>query len=445
MPFSSFTEAFPRFHTALAEWGACLLLIYLPGNRLRKELTPWVSALCLVLLVITNQTGEAQHGPSWLFWMGLGLSVMFLLIDLCVVQSYAQSLFCWAHAFLAAEFAASLEWQINYFIQRTILMDAPNPIELSVWSPEAMFFLVICYLVIFGGLRLFLHKRGIHLSGIGWKEAWISVFIAFATFFLSNIQFVFNDVHIRMLFGPDVLYTRTLMDLVGLAILLGYDEMRRKMDLEIELRAMHNVLHQQYDQYLQFERGNEALHRIYHDMNNQIDFIRAEKNEEKREGYLKEMEDTLDLYGNAVQTGYSVLDTLLTSKKMICQHEGIAMSCYAVGECLKSLDVMDLCSIFGNALDNAIRYEKSIENPEDRLISVRVGQEGDYAVILVENYCNDEVTMENGLPVSREDRGVFHGYGAKSIRRAVEKYGGEVRFSREDEWFVMKAVLPARV
>ena len=54
----------------------------------------------------------------------------------------------------------------------------------------------------------------------------------------------------------------------------------------------------------------------------------------------------------------------------------------------------------------------------------------------------EDVSFENGIPVNEMTRGEYHGYGAKSIRRAVQKYEGRVGFSRKENWFVMKAVIP---
>lgn len=39
---------------------------------------------------------------------------------------------------------------------------------------------------------------------------------------------------------------------------------------------------------------------------------------------------------------------------------------------LKDMYVMDICTIFGNALDNAVECEMQIENKEKRLIHVTV-------------------------------------------------------------------------
>lgn len=43
------------------------------------------------------------------------------------------------------------------------------------------------------------------------------------------------------------------------------------------------------------------------------------------------------------------------------------------GKLLNHIHVMDLCTIMGNALDNAIEYELQVENPDERLIHTKSG------------------------------------------------------------------------
>ena len=212
--------------------------------------------------------------------------------------------------------------------------------------------------------------------------------------------------------------------------------------MRLELEAMENLLNRQYEQYRQFERNNRTLHRIYHDLKHQLAFIRTEENEEKRESYLSELVQAVNVYEAEVNTGSSVLDTLLTSKNIVCKEHGITMTCFADAHDLDFIDVMDVCAIFGNAIDNAIECEQKVSNPLMRLIKVNVYTQNHFLLIRVENYCEDLVDFDHGLPVTTKADGQMHGYGVKSIKRAVENYGGHVNLEQEDTWFRMTALIP---
>ena len=70
------------------------------------------------------------------------------------------------------------------------------------------------------------------------------------------------------------------------------------------------------------------------------------------------MEEDIKTYEAQNKTGNPVLDTVLTSKSLYCQKHGITLTCVADGTRLGFMSVMDICTIFGNALDNAIRAAK---------------------------------------------------------------------------------------
>ena len=122
---------------------------------------------------------------------------------------------------------------------------------------------------------------------------------------------------------------------------------------------------------------------------------------------------------------------------------GITMTCFADGSGMRFLDVMDLCSIFGNALDNAIEYEKKIGDPEKRLIKVTVYNQNRFLLIRIENYCEETIPLRDGLPVTTKKDPAIHGYGLKSIRHAAEKYGGSLNVTQEPPWFVLTVLIPA--
>ena len=80
------------------------------------------------------------------------------------------------------------------------------------------------------------------------------------------------------------------------------------------------------------------------------------------------MDEVIRRLEAATETGSNLLDTILTSKNLRCMQKGIAMTCFADGHELDFMDVMDVCTIFGNALDNAIECEEKIEDVSKRLI-----------------------------------------------------------------------------
>ena len=54
----------------------------------------------------------------------------------------------------------------------------------------------------------------------------------------------------------------------------------------------------------------------------------------------------------------------------------------------------------------------------------------------------EELHFKSELPITTKANSDFHGYGLKSLRHAVHKYGGEVDISLQGGWFSLKILIP---
>ena len=169
-----------------------------------------------------------------------------------------------------------------------------------------------------------------------------------------------------------------------------------------------------------------------------------EQDGEKRESYLQEMERMVKNFNADIVTGNGVLDTILTRKNAYCVQNNINFTCLVDGKLLSFLETLDICSIFGNALDNAIESVKKNPGPDKRLIRLKAFNQNSFLIISLENYCEEKIDLREGLPeTTKEDKG-NHGYGLKSIKYTVEKYGGTMTLHAENNWFIMRILIPLK-
>lgn len=432
---STFPEI-PRLYTALAEWLACMVYIW----PLRKQLTGrGLIALAGVFFILQSSFLMLTRDLPILFWIpcmivAIGMMFYFLYVS-CRISVWEAGYFS-VRAFVAAEFVASLEWQVHVFIWQG--RTAP------IWQ-EALL-LLLMYGAAFTLIWL-LEKRHIPKVGklnIKPRELWSTVIIGAAVFGISNLSFVSTRTPFSGQYAQEILNIRTLVDLGGFAILYAYHIQLNELRVRHELKAVHNLLQHQYAQYQQSKESIELINYKYHDLKNQIIAVRAEEDAEKRNAYLKKMEDELKVFEAQNKTGNHVLDTLLASKNMLCIKSGITLTCVADGSLLNDLDVIDICTIFGNALDNAIEYELRLEEAEKRLIHVSVFAQKGFILIRFENYFEGRLELDDDLPVTTKVDTLNHGYGLKSIRYSVEKYGGVVSIGQTDSWFELKILIPMK-
>ena len=341
----------PRLYTALAEILAALLYAQARPSRTAKPVYWGITAVWAILLaVFLHLTG---HVPLawWVPCMVSAIAAMYLYLWATREMNLREAGYSCARAFVLAELAASLEWQLHCWLwpQRT------------GGEIPALLLLAAVYGALYGGLY-WLERRFVIAARLNVTAAatLMAVVMALTVFAVSNLSFI-AAAQATM----SVYYIRTLVDFAGVLILSVQHEQLRETALHSELSAMDAVLHRQYEQYRQSKENIRLINRRYHELKMQIAAIRAERDQAKQNAALAEMESDIRRYEAENKTGNPVLDTLLTAKSLYCQQHGINMTCVADGTLLNFLTTGEICTIVGTALDNATESVLTEQDPEN--------------------------------------------------------------------------------
>lgn len=429
----NYYQDIPRLYTAIAEWLACITYCLVLKRKVKRSSFIIISAVALVVqslfLVLTANL------PIY-FWIPCMLmAVFFMFIFMFIVCEDTVNVvgyYC-ARAFLLAELAASLEWQLACFFRR---------------FNDSMVNQVIILILVYSFVFVWAHHmeksitRGIFQLEINTRELLAAIFIAAAIFAFSNLSFIFSNTPFSVGVAADVFYVRTLVDVAGIMILYVYQSRICELLAEKELSNIHSMLKAQYDKYRNYQTTFDMINVKYHDLKHQIAGLRAEMSEEQRQEWIDSLEQELESYSPELQTGNSVLDTLIAGKMMSCRANNIKVTCVADGNILDFIHVADICTIFGNALDNAIESVSLIDDPEKRLIHISVSPKKNFVIIQINNYCESQIKIKNGYPVTTKADKTSHGFGLKSIRYTVDKYHGNVTFDVNKNWFELKILIP---
>lgn len=424
----------PRIYTAIAEWMACMLFILPVKKRFDNAKT---GALMAVFLIVQSVFLMITGSVKIYFWIPCMIIAVLLMIGFiygCCEISLRDAGYFGMIAFVAAEFMASIEWQVVcFFWDGTVPAVAIQGVVLAaIYGCVAV--------ILYKMLHMHLPKDG--KMGISIKEYISGLVIAIAVFAVSNISFLTENTPFSGRYSFEIGNIRTLVDLGGIAILYAHLIQCCELRVRKELEAVQNMLQNQYVQYKQSRESIELINYKYHDLKHQIALLRSEEDPKKREEFLNRMEEEIRQYEAQNKTGNKVLDTVLTTKSLYCAKHGITFTCVADGTLLDFMDVMDICSIFGNALDNAIECEVKIPEKEKRLIHVTVSKQKQFLILRFENYCEETLQYQEGTPVTTKKEKEFHGYGLKSIQYTVNKYEGAVSVNLEDNWFELKVLIP---
>lgn len=389
-------------------------------------------ALLLFFMTETDGVRQELFIPSMMVIVGL----LFGYIYICNDFSLREAGFYCVKAFINGEFAASMCWQIYYYLRYVRGMHGEH------WRWVE---LVLVYAVIFAILTLIeLNlKKDLEELHITRRELLVVIIIAASVFAMSNLSYLDQNGLFSGSFVMDIFIIRTLVDLSGIAVLYAYHIQVKEVQIRFEKDALHNIMEMQYKNYQLSKENIDMVNQKYHDLKHQINILKTQSYTGKSTSYLEKMEREIRVYETQNKTGNQILDAVLTNKAMICQNKEIELKFIVDGEALSFMDDMDVSALFGNMLDNAIESAEKQQEKQKRLIWLYVTREKQFVRIRTENYCDEKIHFKNGMPVTMKKDRRLHGYGMKSIKSTVEKYHGSVVAAQENNWFELKILLPA--
>lgn len=305
---------------------------------------------------------------------------------------------------------------------------------------SAIGYMVVIYAVIYGmaGITIvrYMPENGVYQVGPRQLSSALFLLIVFEILFgflRSGGGIPYPDVRV---------WNILLIQCYCVLILYLQNTLFKKSAMKQELDILNQLWHQQKEQYELSQETITLINRKCHDLKHQIAAMRAITSPEERDKYLREVEDSVQIYDSIVKTGNEVLDTVLTEKSLFCTASSIKINCIADGRQMDIFDPVDLYTVFGNAIDNAIESVKQLENQEMRMIDVLVYVRKQFLIINIMNPLGRRLEFDGDLPVSTKARNGYHGFGLKSIRYTVEKYNGFMKIDTEENIFSLKILIP---
>lgn len=425
----------PRLYTAISEWLGCLVYLMATNRRVPVRRTVLTLVIGLGVLIGVQYWAGSLPIAFWVFSMCLAVACMYAIIMLGSGTDPLSGAYLLARAFVLAELIASLHWQLDSFLR---------PPGKSMNIPASVVLLILIYggcgFLAWLGERRNFTSDAIRPPG---RSVFIAAAIAVVTFAMSNLSFVSTNTPFSGRVGLEVFYIRTLVDLCGFALLYAQQEQLRENRANAELASINARAYSQHREYMRSKENLEAMGRLAHDLKHQIAALRAEVDPERKSRNFEELEASIQRYGSQQHTGNPILDVVLSSKERICADRGITLTVVADGSLLAGMSPMDISTLFGNALDNAIEALKKVNDRDRRLIRVALFSKDQFTVLQIDNTYASPLNWKNDgeLATTKIDNGL-HGYGVKSIRHIAHKYQGELTLRARDNWFFLCVLLP---
>lgn len=426
--------------TIIAEWLACMVHIFVLPKKVsgRRLAVICLEMFCLLGAVVFATTIVDTSGSNfqWIL-LRVPLYVLFMWMFL-----YRCCNICLSHitdrcmrAFLTAELVWSICWDTIY---RSELLEQQflEQQYLALRYGVAMLVYGVLFYAVYRFERYY--WRQLQDREVSPRDAAVSVCIAASTFLVTtSFSSGFTDI-----LGGKISASHTLIDLIGFGFLIE----RGLWTANIQSRQERNMIRQLMDQQVQhskdIQENMEFVNRKYHDMKQILLILRRENEQEEKERLIDDIEREIKSYETISQSGNEILNTIVSNKYVQCLKYQISLNCVLDGALLDDMETVDICTIFGNALDNAVECVQKISETERRLIHVVLRKQQGFVNILFENICDGELQMENGLPHTTKADKEYHGIGMKSILYSVKRYeGGAMTVKCQNGWFVLNIIL----
>lgn len=429
-----------RFFILPTEVLAAVLLYMQPLRRRPKyALRAAIGVLVLLALfygltsILLSAIFVPLHIPStgfgWTLLYSFGSYALAAALALfCCAITPPEALYCATCAYLTQHVAYSLNRLLT-----------PGIVEGNLSSYSPLYFLI--YGAAYAGANLLIARRitsdGGYRTGLGQSLRLTASALA--------VSLVLSAMGQRLQAQSQLLYTVCLLYGIFCCffVLWGQLSQQRQLTLQHELDVQQQLWLKHKAQYELSSENVDLINRKCHDLKHQVAALKAISDQTQRDRSIQDLEQSVMIYDSMVETGNHILDTVLTEKSLICEARHITLTCVADGECLSFMDAVDLYTIFGNALDNAIECVSQLDDPDRRAISVTVFSRADLVFLQLENFYDGELRFDGDLPAtSKSQEKGWHGYGLKSIRYTAEKYGGLMDIQSEDGVFLLRVTIP---
>lgn len=226
----------------------------------------------------------------------------------------------------------------------------------------------------------------------------------------------------------------------------------RNIRRENDFLLMKEEMEQQ--KYKELSAAVEKNRELVHDVKNHYLVIREyvrDGDYESLAGYIDGLHKDFVRTDSWVYTGNFVLDLILGQKRLTAQGQGFSFELQASPLSGLPFSDREICSLFGNLLDNAIEAcERARQRKEEKAaaksapgsegipeIMVKIEQQNQMLFIEISN-STDEIPeqKERGFQSSKKDPSL-HGYGLKSVERIVEDHDGVIRYDADGRSFTV--------
>ncbi len=199
--------------------------------------------------------------------------------------------------------------------------------------------------------------------------------------------------------------------------------------------------------FKEYKKSQEETRRFRHDVTNNLTCLSAllqEGKQEEAKSCLGNMLGEIRAFSPKVITGDEMLDCIISVKWDLITENGIVFVVDGVLDRGLDWKLVDICTVFSNALDNAIEACQKVN--EKKVILLSLKRTKNFYYIEIKNSINKELInideIRSGeLFTTKKDK-EFHGFGLENIKKIIHNHNGELELDTDEEYFILRMIVP---
>ena len=412
---------------------ACLYIIsgiLLKESRFHTSLCKYISPIIMFMVtwILTWFSGLGA------FKMPIIFIVAFTVLQVSYKESIYQTVIAIEIWFICCIFLVeAFVYPVSKFIFNNMLLvviDGQNILRWEVYV-IAIAIRIVSLIIIYEVLKNFKYKIKANDCAV-----LSTVFmIGFAALMFS----VYNVLNLSKIPHILIFFSLTIFILIFLIVFLYSKNTMFLREQEQKDKMQIAQLQQQFAYYQEKLKDEEKVRSVYHDMKNHLLVLQRQINSPETAEMVEKLQSQVAMYEDYEHTGNDILDIILKEKSETAREKHIALSVTADLNGVDFIEPLDVSTIFGNGLDNAIEASEKLPE-EQRAILVKAGKMQNFFSVLIENNCLQDSGNTKSRTTKTDD--FFHGFGISNMRNAAEKYGGQLTTKCESGKFLLKILLP---
>ena len=245
-------------------------------------------------------------------------------------------------------------------------------------------------------------------------------------YFLLEVAFISNIVFLFVILIIYFIYLNTLKEI----------EYQKK-----EIRLLKEKSEREIEYYKEVDRLNQQIQKIHHDLKNHILIAESVKEKDMDKEYLKSLEEYFEKYTSKINSGNNILDILLEKKCEECRNKKIEFKLNVDFSKGDFINLVDLGTIFGNIIDNAIEDCERTKDNKLKEIRLVVGEVKNFITVKISNPV-DMIKKEDGKLFSLKRNRREQGLGLICLQEVLDKYNGSYSYELKDDFFNLTIIIP---